>query len=211
VSFAGSLALITVDMFTRQHSGVHLGVFDGQLWWLKNEIRKAKQKGHFVVVQGHIPVMSPYRWIASGRLKVPEGRDSLFYRALDDHGADLYLCGEVHDSTVIQHGKHAPVQISHGCVFRYAFSYLVGRLYEDGRLVLDLYEMLITTASIEEKIWASDAKKRQRTFIEYGDPRHRGRLVQRGRTILSSTEKLARYRRYNDSYGLAGHLDTVLL
>ena len=211
VSFADSLTLITVDMFTRQHSGVHLGVFDGQLWWLKNEIRKAKQKGHFVVVQGHIPVMSPYRWIASGRLKVPEGRDSLFYRALDDHGADLYLCGEVHDSTVIQHGKHAPVQISHGCVFRYAFSYLVGRLYEDGRLVLDLYEMLITTASIEEKIWASDAKKRQRTFIEYGDPRHRGRLVQRGRTILSSTEKLARYRRYNDSYGLAGHLDTVLL
>jgi 3',5'-cyclic AMP phosphodiesterase CpdA len=211
VSFADSLTLITVDMFARQHSGVRLGVFDGQLWWLKNEIRKAKQKGHFVVVQGHIPVMSPYRWIASGRLQVPEGRDSAFYRALDHQGADLFLCGEVHDSTVIQRGRHAPVQISHGCVFRYAFSYLVGRLYEDGRLVLDLYEMPIKQASIEENLWASDAKKRQRTFIEYGDPRHRGRLVQRGRTILSRTEKLARYRPYNDSYGLAGHLDTVLI
>jgi 3',5'-cyclic AMP phosphodiesterase CpdA len=210
VSFANALTLITVDMFARQRAGVRLGVFGGQLQWLKNEIADAKRKGHFVVVQGHIPVMTPYRWLASGRLQVPEGRDSRFYRVLDHQGADLFLCGEVHDSTVIQRGKDAPVQISHGCVFRYAFSYLVGRLFEDGKLVLDLYEMTIPTASIEKNIWASDAKKRQRTFIEYGEPRHRGRIVQRGRKIISRTEKLARYHPNNDSYGLAGHLGTVL-
>jgi 3',5'-cyclic AMP phosphodiesterase CpdA len=211
VSFADSLTLITVDMFTRRSSGVHLGVFEGQLTWLKNEIRAAKKKGHFVVVQGHVPVMSPYRWLASGRLQLPERRDSTFYRALDREGADLYLCGEVHDSTVIQHGPHAPVQISHGCVFQLAFSYLVGRLYEDGRLVLDLYEMPIERASIERGLWASDSRKRQRTFIEYGAPRHRGRLVQRGRTIVSRTAKLARYHPDDDAYALAGHLPTVLV
>jgi 3',5'-cyclic AMP phosphodiesterase CpdA len=210
VSFADSLTLITVDVFTRRHSGVHLGVFEGQLAWLESEIRKAKQRGHFVVVQGHVPIMSPYRWIASGRLQLPERRDSSLYRALDEHGADLYLCGEVHDSTVIQRGRHAPVQISHGCVFRLAFSYLVGRLYEDGRLVLDLYEMPIERASIEHDLWASDASKRQRTFIEYGAPRHRGRLVQQGRIVLSRTGKLAHYHPRSDRYGFAGHLDTAV-
>jgi 3',5'-cyclic AMP phosphodiesterase CpdA len=211
VSFANALTLITVDMFDRQPSGVRLGVFHGQLRWLKNEIATAKSKGHFVVVQGHIPVMSPFRWLASGRLRVPEGRDSSFYRALDHHGADLYLCGEVHDSTVTQRGKNAPVQISHGCIFHSAFSYLVGRLFAGGRLVLDLYEMPITTASRERNLWSSDARKRQRTFIEYGDPQHRGRIVQRGRTLISRTEKLGRYHPDNDSYGLAGHLGTVLI
>jgi hypothetical protein len=111
---------------------------------------------------------------------------------------------------VIQRGSHAPVQISHGCVFRLAFSYLVGRLYEDGRLVLDLYEMPIERASIDHQLWASDASKRQRTFIEYGAPRHRGRLVQQGRTVLSRTGKLSHYRPRDDHYGFAGHLDTVV-
>ena len=40
-------------------------------------------------------------------MHVPEGRRSAFYRTLDREGADLYLCGEVHDSTAIQHGRRA--------------------------------------------------------------------------------------------------------
>jgi 3',5'-cyclic AMP phosphodiesterase CpdA len=211
VSFADHVTLITVDMFTRRRAGVQLGVFGGQLDWLRREIRKAKRRGHVVIVQGHIPVMTPTRWIASGRLRVPEGRSSAFYRVLDREGADLFLCGEVHDSTVIQRGRHAPVQISHGCIFRLAFSFLVGRVYAGGKVRLDLFEVPITEASVEEGLWCSDANKWQRTHIEYGDPVHRGKLVMRDHSISKRTAKLGKYDPVADPYALVGNLGTTMV
>jgi hypothetical protein len=211
VSFADSLTLITVDMFTHHSGGVRLGVFHAQLQWLRDEIRHAKRRGHTVVVQGHIPIMWPSRWMASGRLRVPEGRDSALYKVLDREGADLYLCGEVHDSTAVQHRRHSLLQISHGCIFRYGCSYLVGRLYPDRRLVLDLFEIPVVRASREDGLWSSDVKKRQRTFIEYGAPVHRGRLVQRDREVLRRTAKLGPYDPRHDRFDLRGRLGTVLV
>lgn len=209
VSFGDALTLITVDTFLRHRGGVRLGVFHAQLRWLRDEIRHAKRRGHTVVVQGHIPIMWPNRWLHSGRLRVPEGRASALYQVLEREGADLYLCGEVHDSTVTQHRRHSPVQISHGCIFRYGFSYLVGRLYPDHRLVLDLYESPVVEASRERGLWSSDATKCQRTFIEYGAPVHRGRLVQHHREIRERTAKLGPYHPDHDRYELRGHLGTV--
>ncbi|HET7067322.1 MAG TPA: metallophosphoesterase [Nocardioides sp.] len=208
VSFADALTLITVDTFMRTAHGVRLGVFDAQLRWLQREIRRAKRRGHVVVVQGHIPVMHPTRWWASGRLRVPEGRQSVFYQVLRREGVDVYLCGEVHDSTVIQHGRRAPVQISHGCIFEYGFSYLVGRLYPDRRLVLDLYEIPLVGASLERELWCTQGGKSQRTFLEYGAPAHRGRLVQQDREVLRRTAKLGRYDRNDDPYDLRHHSQT---
>jgi 3',5'-cyclic AMP phosphodiesterase CpdA len=210
VSFADQVTLITVDMFTKRPSGVRLGVFQGQLDWMSKEIRRAKRRGHVVIVQGHVPTMTPYRWMASGRLQIPEGRRSAFYRALEREGADLYLCGEVHDTTAMQRGKSAPVQISHGCIFHYAFSFLVGRVYRHGKVRLDLYEAPISRASVEKELWACDSKKKQRTFIEYGDPVHRGKLTMRDRRVLTRTAKLGKYDRFDDPYALAGHLGTIL-
>jgi 3',5'-cyclic AMP phosphodiesterase CpdA len=210
VDFGAAMTLITVDMFTQTSRGVRLGVFGAQLLWLRGEIRRAKRRGHVVVVQGHIPTLAPTRWMASGLLRVPEGRSSAFYRTLEREGVDLYLCGEVHDSTVVQQGRTAPVQVSHGCIFHYAFSFLVGRVYPDGTIVLDLYEMLIERASLEKDLWESGSSRNQRTWIEYGDPVHRGRLVQRHQQILSGAGKLGVYRPLSDSFGLAGHLGTVL-
>ncbi|MGC4109169.1 MAG: metallophosphoesterase [Nocardioides sp.] len=202
VSFADALTLITVDMFMRHSGGVRLGVFHGQLRWLRDEIRRAKRQGHTVIVQGHIPTMVPTRWYHSGRLQIPEHRASAFYQLIDREGVDVYLCGEVHDSTAIQHGRQAPLQVSHGCLFRDAFVFLVGRLYDDQRLELDLYEMVITEASPETGLWASDTNTQQRTFIKYGAPVHRGRLVRRNRTVLSATGKLAHYNRATDQQAI---------
>jgi hypothetical protein len=102
------------------------------------------------------------------------------------------------------------VQISHGCIFRYGFSYLVGKLYPDHRLVLDLYEVPLVEASLDEGLWSSDLRKWQRTFLDYGAPSHRGRLVQRHREVLTRTQKLGHYNRAHDHLGLRGHLTTVL-
>jgi hypothetical protein len=216
VSFADALTLITVDVFTRRPSGVHLGVFNeqpgfGQLHWLRSEIRRAKRRGHVVVVQGHVPTMQPTRTLFTGNLHLREGRQSTLYQTMEREGVDLYLCGEVHDSTAIQHGRRAPLQISHGCIFQNAFPFMVGRLHADGRLVLDLYEMLISEASRERGMWCSSTTRSQRTLIEYGEPRHRGRIVQHRREVLRATQKFDRYHKANDPMALEGNLGTTII
>jgi 3',5'-cyclic AMP phosphodiesterase CpdA len=213
VSFADALTLITDDMFMLHDAGVRLGVFHGQLHWLTREIRRAKRRGHVVVVQGHMPMTWPTRTFHSGRLHLPEGRHSTFYRTLDREGVDLFLCGEVHDSTATQHGRRGPLQISHGCIFQDAFPFLVGRLYEDGRLVLDLHEALVAEASAENGLWSCDGNHRQRTFLRYDAPHHRGRIVLRHREVLKATGKLAAYHPRHDrlSFAVPGNLGTTVV
>jgi hypothetical protein len=186
-------------------------VFGAHLDWLTREIRRAKQRGHLVVVQGHVPTMMPTRFLDSGLLHVPEQRASSFYRTLDREGVDLFLCGEVHDATVQQHRTGGPVQVSHGCIFRYGFSYLVGRVYPGGRVVLDLYEIPLLRASRATDLWSCDASRHQRSFLEYGEPAHRGRLVQRDRAVSRRTQKLGSYDPSADPWALADHLVTELV
>jgi 3',5'-cyclic AMP phosphodiesterase CpdA len=204
------VTLITVDTFTRTSDGVRIGVYGPQLAWLRDCIRSAKRRGRTVIVQGHVPVMAPFRSLYSGKLRVEEGRRSGFYKALDECGADFYLAGEVHDTTVIQRGASGPVQISHGSIFRYAFNYLVGHVFADGTTQVDYYEIPVISATREKNLWSADASKRQSTAIDYGEPAHRGTLVVRNRNILKRTAKLGPYEADNDPWRYAGHLETVL-
>jgi len=211
VSFGDAVTLITVDMFHLRSAGVRLGVFQGQLDWLGKEIRRAKRRGHVVIVQGHMPTMMPVRSFRSGALHLPEHRQSTFYQTLHRERVDLFLCGEMHDSVLLQHRAGAPVQISHGCIFRYGFSYLVGRVFPGGRVVVDLYEIPLTRASVETGLWSSDASRRQRSMLEYGDPVHRGRVVQRDRVITTRTEKFGVYDPGADPWSLSANLATQLV
>jgi hypothetical protein len=200
VDFAGVLTLITVDVFHRTDSGVRLGVFEGQLDWLKKEVRRAKRKGHVAVVQGHVPALGPYRVFASGNLHLPEGERSEFWRALERTGADFYLCGEVHDATAIQPGSRKPVQISHGCTYRHGFSYLVGRVWEGGRVELEYHEMPQVSQSAELGIWATDGAKLAPHRVSYSLPAVRGRMEWENGVVLRRTEKLGVYDPDNDPY-----------
>lgn len=206
-----NLTLVTVDVFTRHAGGVRIGVHGAQLRWLRRTIRAAKRAGRVVVVQGHVPVDRPYRSLASGGLRVVQGVRSPFYRAMDECGADFYLCGETHDTTVQQARRRAPVQISHGCIFRYGFNYLVGRVYADGSTRLDYYEIPMLSASSDKDMWSSDHAKRQRTRIEYGDPVHRGRLVVNARRrIVRRSKKLGVYVPETDTWALSDNVTTVM-
>ncbi|MGZ4450179.1 MAG: metallophosphoesterase family protein [Nocardioides sp.] len=210
VDLGPHLTLVTVDTFTRTSKGVRMGVFGPQLTWLRQTITRAKRAGRTVIVQGHVPIMAPYRSLASGNLHVPEGRRSPFYRVLDECGADFYFSGEVHDTTVIQRGESAPIQISHGCIFRYGFNYLVGTVRADGSTQLEYYEIPLVAASREERLWATRRDKWQRTEIEYGQPVHKGTLVVQDRTILKRTAKLGVYHPADDPWCYEGHVQTRL-
>ena len=153
-----------------------------------------------VVVQGHIPVLGPYRVFASGNLHVPEGEKSGFWRVMKRAGADFYLCGEVHDATVVQKGSRQPVQLSHGCTYRFGFAYVVGKVWDNGRVVLEYYEMPQVSQSEELGIWASDEAKLAPNRISYTDPVLRGRLEWHNGVVLTRTEKLGVYDPRNDPY-----------
>ena len=210
VNLGPHLTLVTVDVFTRTSRGVRIGVHGAQLTWLRKTILAAKRRGRTVIVQGHVPIVRPYRSLASGDLHVAEGRESAFYKVLDECGADFYFSGEVHDTTVIQAGATAPIQISHGCIFRYGFNYLVGKVYAGGSTRLEYYEIPVVSASTEKNLWSTNARKRQRTEINYGEPVHRGTLVTRNRRILERTAKLRAYHPSNDPWSYRGHLETRL-
>ena len=199
-SFADVFTLITVDVFHRHERGVRLGVFDDQLRWMKKQIRKAKKKGHVVAVQGHIPALGPYRVFASGNLHMPEAEKSPFWRAMKRTGADFYLCGEVHDATAIQQGSRQPVQVSHGCTYRYGFAYLVGKVWDGGRVTLEYYELPQVSQSEELGIWATDHAKLAPNRISYTMPQLRGQLEWHKGVVLSRTEKLGVYDPDNDPY-----------
>jgi hypothetical protein len=210
VDIGPMLTLITVDVFDHHRDGVRLGVFGAQLTWLRRTIRAAKRAGRVVIVQGHIPIVRPVRYLASGLLHVPTGTDSAFYAALEDEGADFYFCGEVHDTTVQQRSSRSVVQVSHGCVFRYAFNYLVGTVYSDGTTAIDYYEIPIESASAEEGLWQTDSSKAMRTELNYGEPALLGQLITRERRILARTDKLGAYQPDDDPWKYRGNLDPVL-
>ncbi|WP_139983112.1 metallophosphoesterase family protein [Nocardioides litoris] len=207
VDLGPMLRVVTVDVFHLHREGVRLGVFGPQLTWLRRTVRQAKRQGRVVVVQGHVPIIRPTRFHATGRLKVPEGVRSSFYRVMDAEGVDLYLCGEVHDATAQQPHRRGTVQVSHGAVFRYAFNYLVGQVYPDRTVALDLYEMTVLRASRERGLWCTDPEKAQRSVVEYDPvPRRRGRLVLRDRRVLQRTGKLGRYDQGDDPWAYRGRL-----
>jgi hypothetical protein len=205
VDLGPALRVITVDVFTLTRDGVRLGVFGEQLAWLRRTIRAAKRQRRVVVVQGHVPILHPYRSLATGDLHLPEGTDSTLYRVLAEEGVDFYFSGEVHDTTVQQRGR-GPIQISHGAIFRYAFNFLVGRVYADRTTTLELVEMTVLRRSADRAMWCTDQEKRQSTIIEYGGPQRRGQMVVRDRRIVRRTQKLGRYDRDDDPYDYETHL-----
>lgn len=210
VDIGPKLRIVTVDVFTRTSQGVRLGVFGPQLRWLRRTIRSAKREGRVVIVQGHVPILRRYRSLASGGLRLPEGHRSPLHRVMVEEGADLYLCGEVHDTTVRQR-RRGPVQITHGSIFRYAFNYLHGKVHADGTTVLDYYELPVLARSRERGLWSSDETRHQPTLLRYGDPVRRGRLVVQRRQMLRRTAKLGRYDPATDTWGYEGNLHPLPL
>ena len=206
VDLGPALTLITVDMFHVHPGGVRLGVFGPQLRWLDHEIRRAKSVGRVVIVQGHIPVLTPYRLFHSGNLHVPEGANSAFYRVLDGAGADFFFCGEVHDST-LQKLPGGPVQLSHGCAYKFGFNFVIGKVYPGQRVTLDLYEIPLIGVSGDKAFWQTAAGKRTNSAIEYGAPARAGTVATVGRRVTRCTGKLGHYNPANDPYASSRQLD----
>ncbi len=153
------ILLVTVDVFRRTDTGVDLSVRGDQLRWLDAVLQRADDQGvRWVVVQGHVPVLFPVRARYSSRLRLARGADSAFWKTLVRHKVDLYLCGEVHDTTARTRG--GVMQICHGGAFVHGeSSYLVGRFFGD-QLQLTVKDMVSGAISADPgRLWETAAKR----------------------------------------------------
>lgn len=135
------LLLVTVDTFAWNKDSVSVDVNGKQLEWLR-QVLGGTPAGTQVLVQGHVPVLTPVRTRSSSSLHLEDGGTSAFWQVLKDYNVDLYLNGEVHDFTAVQPADGDPVQLSHGGLFAHGTTdYVVGRVYADGRISIDARRM----------------------------------------------------------------------
>ncbi|MCY7396009.1 MAG: metallophosphoesterase [Nocardioides sp.] len=135
------LLLVTVDPFAWSERSLSIDVRGEQLAWLRGVLGDAP-RGTKILVQGHVPVLTPVRTRGSSALHLDRGEASEFWRVLEEYGVDLYLNGEVHDFTATQLADGGPVQLSHGGLFAHGTTdYVVGRVWADGQLTLDARRM----------------------------------------------------------------------
>ena len=136
VHLSPDVLLVTLDEFHRRDGDVHLEVRGGQLAWLRHTLRQARADGvPWVVVQGHNPVLMPVREKSTSGGHIEGGRRSALWRTMSRYGVDLYLNGEVHDTTMRQADGVTQVS-SGGLLYTGNASYLVAKVYDD-RIELD--------------------------------------------------------------------------
>ena len=101
---------VTVDQFYQESSDKVIGnlgtvtgaVVGNHLQWFDNILASAQNIAHVkhILVQGHLPVLSPVRKIKSSGMMMENGTKSDFWKSMQKHNVDIYFAGEVHDNTV---------------------------------------------------------------------------------------------------------------
>lgn len=147
-----NVLFVSVDVFEEGESGqgrIRAGVTGKQLEWLRSVLEENKDANH-IIVMGHAPCLGPVRKWSSSGLMVEEGRESPFWQCLKEHGADLYLAGEVHAITCTE--RDGVQQIAHGGLIGYntRTNYLVADVYSN-RLELTIKEIDMLPSG--EKLW----------------------------------------------------------
>jgi len=122
-----NVLFVTVDSFVQISDNVFInremgiggeGVVTGDvkgahLKWFKRvliEAQKITSIKH-IVVQSHLPVLSPVQKVASSAMSFDRAERSSFWKLMVKYGVDLYLAGEVHANTATKDANSNLVQI----------------------------------------------------------------------------------------------------
>lgn len=139
VHLSPDILLVTLDVFHQTPDGIRVEVVGGQLRWLEHVLRAAKEQGtKWIIVQGHTPIAVPVRTRSSSGLELEHGTRSEVWQLFAKYGVDMYLCGEVHDTTVRRAGGVTQVSTG-GLLYKGEATYMTGRVY-GRRMALDVRE-----------------------------------------------------------------------
>jgi hypothetical protein len=152
VRLAPDVLLVTLDVFHRTSHGVRTEVVGGQLAWLRNVLRRARKRGtRWIIVQGHTPILTPVRARSSSRLSLRGGARSPLWRTMRRFGVDLYLAGEVHDTTMRR--ANGVTQISTGgLLYLGQATYMTAQVYDD-HIDFDVREFDSRPSGEAGKLW----------------------------------------------------------
>jgi Calcineurin-like phosphoesterase len=160
VRLTPTVALITVDVFSKWSNGVHNTVSEGQIAWAEQTILDLRADGvQHIWFQGHVPCYVPVRTFASSNLQMEDHQHSSFWRLLRRHEdvVDFYLNGEVHDMTCYTDGRLA--QISHGSLVAHGHeNYLLIQVYAD-RIELTLKQFTGRILDNKDRLWGITNKR----------------------------------------------------
>lgn len=167
VHLSPDVLLVTLDEFHRRDGDVHFEVQGGQLRWLRQTLSQAKADGvPWIIVQGHNPVLMPVREVSSSGAHIEGGRTSALWQTMAEYGVDIYLNGEVHDTTMRQ--ADGVTQISTGgLLYRGDATYLVAKVYSD-RIELDVRELAGERAG--GKLWQTTGMRTRAETRYFDEP-----------------------------------------
>ncbi len=161
--------VVTIDVFDITPKRAKIKVDRQQMRWLRGVLERARRDGvQWVVVQGHVPVLYPVRARASSRLHYPRGSRSRLWKLFDRFDVDLYLSGEVHDTTARQ--ARGVVQISHGGIFQFSLTTALLLDFYGDRLYVTLRDYDVTHAESPDgvRLWET-RRGGNPAIIEVGD------------------------------------------
>ncbi len=156
----GDVYVLSVDEFTTTPDTVLVTVTGEHAVWMDASLGAARAAGaRALIVQGHCPVIVPVRRRHSSGLTVRQGVDSLFWEVMRAHDVELYLCGEVHDTTA--YAETGTAQISHGSLmFRGEnVNFLIIDVLAGGGMDLRLKQWDRVTLAEKPTVWALDMAK----------------------------------------------------
>jgi 3',5'-cyclic AMP phosphodiesterase CpdA len=133
------LLLVSLDEFRRTADDVEFEVVGGQLRWLRGVLADARRDHvRWVVVQGHNPILTPVRTRSSSGGSMAGGPDTALWRTMVHGGVDLYLAGEVHNTTMRQADGITQITTG-GLMYTGDATYMLARVYRD-RMTFEVHE-----------------------------------------------------------------------
>jgi hypothetical protein len=146
--------VVTIDPFDIAPDHARIRVDRQELRWLAGVLRQAQRDGvRWTIVQGHVPILEPVRSRGSSELHYPGGARSRLWRLFERYGVDIYLCGEVHDTTATT--QDGIVQLAHGGAFQFGLTTYALLDIHDDRIDVTLrdYAVRVRDARDHSRLW----------------------------------------------------------
>lgn len=185
VALHPEVLLVTLDEFDNSDTGMRLRVTGDQLVWLRAVLRKARTDGvQWVIVQGHLPILGPVRHRNSSNLMLRGGRQSALWKTLRHYGVDLYLAGEVHDTTMVQ--ADGITQITTGGALTTTSASFLAVQVSRARMVMELREFPGHIEGTPEPLWSLGTPTTTAGALVLDPSRRAGRAVLSSAGLLTA-------------------------
>ncbi len=162
---APNVQIVSLDEFQKTNGKVIGNIGQAQLGWLEGVLKKAnRDKIDWVIVQGHLPIIGPVRYRNSSNMYYQNRGSSALWKLMARYKVDLYLNGEVHDTTLRR--KNGITQLSNGGLFRLGDANYATLKIRGNHMYITVKEFNGTPDGTT-KLWQTDTQRQGPGAISY--------------------------------------------